>query len=430
MAKIYISSTYEDLIDEREAAAKAIRRLGHQAVGMEDYVAADERPVDKCLADVRSCQAYVGIIAWRYGKIPDGYEKSITHLEYEEAGKAKIPRLIFVLDDAASWPRNKMDDDAAKIKNFRAHLLNEHLVSLFLKCDELGELVSAAVSRTLLVESSYPSGPPIPPLLPYLSDRSDQEYDLAQALQHHKNNKPRRPFFCVIHGDERECHDAFLERLQVDSLPKFLELDTEKFSIAPYRLTWPSSSGAVEKRLSQLRFELSMNLAKKSAASTQEIAEVLAKHKTPIMIYAHLHTQYWQSNEMELIKKWISLWHEWPDSALEQQLCIFLSIHYKNIHKLPFFEKWKWEKRHEQVRDFVGRLDFKAYNLHGATLCELKSISQLEVEDWVRQHAAKFCHVHELLPQVQALFENSAKDRIPMQQLAETLKKLLDKHRC
>ncbi len=430
MAKIYISSTYKDLIDEREATAKAVRRLGHTAIAMEDYVATDDRPVNKCLADVRACQAYVGIIAWRYGSIPDGYDKSITHLEYEEAGKAKIPRLLFVVDDAASWPRHKMDDDAAKIKNYRAQLLNEHLVSLFSSRDELSALVSAAVSRAVPVEFSYPPGPPIPPLLPYLSDRSDQEYDLAQALQYHRKNKTHRPFLCAIHGEERECHDAFLDRLRVDSLPRFLELNTEKFSITPYRLTWPSSSGAVEKRLNQFIFELSMNLARKSEAAIEEIAEVLAKHKTPIMIYSHLHTQYWQPNEMELIKKWISLWHQWPDAAPGQQLCIFLSIHYKNIHKLSFFEKWKWEKRHEQIRDFVGRIEFTKYNLHGVTLRELKSISQLEVEDWVRQHAAKFCHVHELLPQVQALFEDSANDRIPMQQLAEALKKLLDKHRC
>jgi len=39
MARIYISSTYEDLTKEREAAAKAVRRLGHQTVCMEDYVA-------------------------------------------------------------------------------------------------------------------------------------------------------------------------------------------------------------------------------------------------------------------------------------------------------------------------------------------------------------------------------------------------------
>ena len=37
MAKIYISYTYEDLKEERKAAAQAIRRLGHQEIGMEDY---------------------------------------------------------------------------------------------------------------------------------------------------------------------------------------------------------------------------------------------------------------------------------------------------------------------------------------------------------------------------------------------------------
>jgi hypothetical protein len=75
MAKIYISSTYEDLEKEREAAAEAIRRLGHTTLAMEDYVAADKRPLDKCLEDVRNCDVYIGIFAWRYGDIPDGYDK-------------------------------------------------------------------------------------------------------------------------------------------------------------------------------------------------------------------------------------------------------------------------------------------------------------------------------------------------------------------
>lgn len=32
MAKIYISSTYEDLKKEREVTAQALRRLGHQPI--------------------------------------------------------------------------------------------------------------------------------------------------------------------------------------------------------------------------------------------------------------------------------------------------------------------------------------------------------------------------------------------------------------
>jgi hypothetical protein len=47
MAQIYISSTREYLQNEREAAAKVVRRLGHQSITMEDYVATDQCPIDK-----------------------------------------------------------------------------------------------------------------------------------------------------------------------------------------------------------------------------------------------------------------------------------------------------------------------------------------------------------------------------------------------
>jgi hypothetical protein len=40
--------------------------MGHQDVGMEDYVAEDLRPLARCLADVESSDAYIGIFAWRF----------------------------------------------------------------------------------------------------------------------------------------------------------------------------------------------------------------------------------------------------------------------------------------------------------------------------------------------------------------------------
>jgi hypothetical protein len=91
MLRIYVSSTYSDLVEERRAAKDAIFSLGHFPVGMEEYAASDERPLDRCLSDVRSCQGYVGIIAWKYGFRPGGGEKSITQLEYEEALEHRIP---------------------------------------------------------------------------------------------------------------------------------------------------------------------------------------------------------------------------------------------------------------------------------------------------------------------------------------------------
>jgi formylglycine-generating enzyme required for sulfatase activity len=153
MARIYISSTYEDLKKEREAAAQAVRRLGHQTVSMEDYVASPQFPMDKCRQDVRRCDIYIGIFAWRYGFIPDGYDKSITHLEYETAQKAGIPCLIFLTDPKASWPGEYVTTGAErqKIDRLRSALVNEYIVSFFKNADELGGLVSPAVSELILM---------------------------------------------------------------------------------------------------------------------------------------------------------------------------------------------------------------------------------------------------------------------------------------
>ena len=67
MAKIYVSSTYQDLQEHRAQVEKVIKRMGHTDVAMEYYVAEDRRPVRKCLDDVDACDIYVGIYAWRYG---------------------------------------------------------------------------------------------------------------------------------------------------------------------------------------------------------------------------------------------------------------------------------------------------------------------------------------------------------------------------
>ncbi|ETR68849.1 MAG: hypothetical protein OMM_04315 [Candidatus Magnetoglobus multicellularis str. Araruama] len=78
MAKIYISSTFKDLNAHREAVYKTLRQWGHDAIAMEDYVASDKRPLDKCLNDVASSDIYMGLFAWRYGYVPSDQDKSMA----------------------------------------------------------------------------------------------------------------------------------------------------------------------------------------------------------------------------------------------------------------------------------------------------------------------------------------------------------------
>src|SRR5258706_8191861 len=127
MARVYVSSTFNDLKDHREQVRLALRQLQHEDVAMEYYGAEDTRPLDKCLKDVASCDVYVGIFALRYGYIPERLDQSITELEYRQAIATGKPCLIFLLDDNASWPVNNIEKPAlAKIEALRDELAKMH----------------------------------------------------------------------------------------------------------------------------------------------------------------------------------------------------------------------------------------------------------------------------------------------------------------
>ena len=135
--RVYVSSTYQDLKDCRRAIRFALQRMDLDNIAMETYTAGEERPVDRCLDDVRSADIYIGVLAWRYGFVPAGGRTSITELEYRAAGEAGIPRLIFVLDSDAPWPRSAMDKDSTQTKAFHDHVLDAQVCDSFTSAEDL-----------------------------------------------------------------------------------------------------------------------------------------------------------------------------------------------------------------------------------------------------------------------------------------------------
>jgi serralysin len=167
--KIYLSSTFVDLEAHRERVYRELRSLRHDVVAMEDYVAADKRPLEQCLQDVRSADLYVGVFAWRYGYVPtegNPEGKSITELELAEAERLGKPRLIFVLKNTAPWPPSMMDattgdgDRGVRINTLREALQEERLAGMFETADELAVKVVSAVYRWQ-IESSRTTPPAV-----------------------------------------------------------------------------------------------------------------------------------------------------------------------------------------------------------------------------------------------------------------------------
>ncbi len=96
--RIFVSSTYNDLIPYRQAAEKAINDQGQKYDGMEYLGSVASEPTKACLKLVEKCDLFIGIYAWRYGHIPAGSDISITEEEYQYATKSGIPCLCYVVD--------------------------------------------------------------------------------------------------------------------------------------------------------------------------------------------------------------------------------------------------------------------------------------------------------------------------------------------
>lgn len=149
--KVYLSSTKEDLILYREAVRAAIRPFW-DCVSMEDYLAEDQTPVEKCLRDVKQCDIYVGIFARRYGYVPPGYDKSITELEYRAAEECGIPKLIFLLDvDTVPWLERLVErgDGEIALNVLKDELRKQKMVRFFTTPDNLANLVVGSIHQVM-----------------------------------------------------------------------------------------------------------------------------------------------------------------------------------------------------------------------------------------------------------------------------------------
>jgi uncharacterized protein YgiM (DUF1202 family) len=88
--------------------------------------------VQAALAIIDGAALYIGVFGHGYGHIPDGYDKSISEMEYEQAVKRGIPRLIYILDDNARGGATEIGvENKPKLAAFKERLRNEQDVAIF-----------------------------------------------------------------------------------------------------------------------------------------------------------------------------------------------------------------------------------------------------------------------------------------------------------
>ncbi|HBQ2552112.1 TPA: DUF4062 domain-containing protein, partial [Klebsiella variicola] len=99
--QVFLSSTYTDLVEERESIIKAVLELYHIPIGMEMFSAEDEDQWEIIRRTIEVSDYYILVLGLRYGsKTSDGI--SFTHKEYNYALEKKIPILAFLMKDSVA----------------------------------------------------------------------------------------------------------------------------------------------------------------------------------------------------------------------------------------------------------------------------------------------------------------------------------------
>jgi hypothetical protein len=97
--RVFISSTSQDLKEYRKEVRETLLRLNLFPIDMAYFGAQDGDATRVSLKEVNSADLYLGIVAWRYGYVPEGAARSVTHQEYDPARALDLPCLFFLADE-------------------------------------------------------------------------------------------------------------------------------------------------------------------------------------------------------------------------------------------------------------------------------------------------------------------------------------------
>jgi hypothetical protein len=129
--QVFVSSTFKDLIEERQAAVAALLKSGNIPAGMELFTAADKTQMDTIRDWIDQSDVYMLILGGRYGSIEPTTGRSYTELEYDYAVAQNKPYFAVVINESAIEEKVKtfgLDaierDNPALLREFREKVLS------------------------------------------------------------------------------------------------------------------------------------------------------------------------------------------------------------------------------------------------------------------------------------------------------------------
>ena len=128
--QVFVSSTYTDLIKERQTVIHTLMEIGCIPAGMELFSAADEDQFEFIKKIIDDCDYYLLIIGGRYGSLAED-QFSFTEKEYDYAISVGMKVIVLVHKNPESIAVGKTDENPAlkaKLEAFKAKAMKGRMV--------------------------------------------------------------------------------------------------------------------------------------------------------------------------------------------------------------------------------------------------------------------------------------------------------------
>jgi O-acetyl-ADP-ribose deacetylase (regulator of RNase III) len=152
LKRVFVGSTYKDLIEYRTAVKDAVSRCDLLFRGMEHFGADPNRlpPATLIVNEVKNAHIYIGIFGVRYGYVDPATGLSMTELEFREAEDSQKPMLLYLMHGETSVPVDNIEHDpqsVSKLAALKTHISSKYVVYMFRNVDDLRRQVITDLER-------------------------------------------------------------------------------------------------------------------------------------------------------------------------------------------------------------------------------------------------------------------------------------------
>lgn len=149
--QVFISSTYTDLVEERQQVMQTLLEMDCIPTGMELFPAADEEQFEFIKKVIDDCDYYILIVGGRYGSTTvEGI--SFTEKEFDYAVEKDIHVIALVHGDPDSIPAGKSElepEAREKLDAFREKVCTGRIVKKWQRAEDLPGIVALSLNRAM-----------------------------------------------------------------------------------------------------------------------------------------------------------------------------------------------------------------------------------------------------------------------------------------